>query len=208
MKRLLIIALAVIALCVVLAVSPLANGTDEGEVGTGEGGAAASGNAGAGNVEAGAAETGGTETGAKETGNGETGAAEMPAMPAGQKVFTDARCQLCHTVYSSGIGEPPAANAEAQDAEERPDLSAAGVGRTAEWMSLYMTKKAAIDEKKHMLSFGGSDGDLAALVDWLLTLRPEEVVPPEAGKAEAVEAGKAEAAEPAKAGNAGAGKGQ
>lgn len=183
MKRLLIIVLAVIALCVVLAVSPLANGTDDGESGKGEAATAETGGAANATAETGTAEIGGTATVATGTGSEEAGAAEMPA---GQKVFTDAKCHLCHTVYSSGIGEP---DAEAEDAGASPDLSTAGAGRSAEWMSLYMMKKAAIDEKKHMLSFNGSEEDLAALVDWLLTLRPAEVAAPDEAKVEATGAG-------------------
>jgi mono/diheme cytochrome c family protein len=163
---------------VILVVSPLANGTDEGEAEKGV---------------AGTAETGGTVTGNTETGKEETGTV---ATPAGQKVFTDAQCQLCHTVYSSGIGQPPTedtdADTEAEDGEGRPDLSAVGVGRTAEWMSLYMKKRETIEDRKHMLSFSGSDEDLATLVDWLLTLKPAEVAAPEAAKAEAAEAEKGE----------------
>ncbi|MFH1689792.1 MAG: c-type cytochrome [Candidatus Eisenbacteria bacterium] len=120
-----------------------------------------------------------------ETGNEETGTA---ATPVGQKVFTEAKCQMCHTVYSSGIGEPPAEDAKAEDdVAGHPDLSTTGVGRTAEWMSLFMQKKEPLNDKKHVLSFNGSDEDLATLVNWLLTLKPAEVAAPEAEKAEGAE---------------------
>ncbi|MFH1865921.1 MAG: c-type cytochrome [Candidatus Eisenbacteria bacterium] len=165
MKRLLIIALAVIALCVLLAGSSFVD------------------------------ETGKDEARKEETGNEETGneEARTAAMPVGQKVFTEAKCQMCHTVYSSGIGEPPAEDAEAgDDVAGQSDLSTTGVGRTAQWMSLFMQKKETLNDKKHVLSFNGSDEDLATLVDWLLTLKPAEVAAPEAEKAEATEAEKGE----------------
>ena len=100
------------------------------------------------------------------------------AIPTGQKVFTEAKCQMCHTVYSAGIGEPPAEDAKKEEEEEAaagpPDLSMAGAGRTAEWISLFLQKKEALNDKKHMKSFEGSDEDLAALAGWLLTLKPAE----------------------------------
>ncbi len=111
------------------------------------------------------------------------------ATPAGQQVFIAQKCQMCHTVYSEGIGEPPAEDAKKEEEEEAaagpPDLSMAGAGRTAEWISLFLQKKEALNDKKHMTSFKGSDEDLAALADWLLTLKPAEE---DASKAEAAPA--------------------
>ena len=98
--------------------------------------------------------------------------AKKVEVPAGQKVFTDAKCQMCHTVYSAAIGEPPAKGEEKKDGA--PDLSKTGVGRTAEEMSLFLMKEGALDEKTHMMKFAGSEEDLAVLSDWLLTLKPAE----------------------------------
>ena len=116
--------------------------------------------------------------------------AKKVEMSAGQKVFTDAKCQMCHTVYAAGVGEPPAEDAKKEDEEEAagpPDLSLTGAGKTAEWMSLFLQKKDTLNDKKHMKKFKGSDEDLTALVDWLLTLKPAEKVAPKAEKAEKVE---------------------
>jgi mono/diheme cytochrome c family protein len=97
--------------------------------------------------------------------------------PAGQQVFVAQKCQMCHTVYSAGIGEAPAEDAKKKDekAEGPPDLSLAGTGRTAEWISLFLQKKEALNEKKHMLKFKGDDEELAALANWILTLKAPEV---------------------------------
>jgi cbb3-type cytochrome oxidase cytochrome c subunit len=110
---------------------------------------------------------------------------KKPAIPAGQSVFTEAKCQMCHTVYSAGIGEPPAADekTEAVENDGPPDLSMAGAGRTAEWLSLFLQKKEMLHEKTHMKRFKGSDEDLTALVDWLLTLKPVEKEAPKTEKA-------------------------
>ncbi len=117
---------------------------------------------------------------------------KKPATPAGQKVFTEAKCQMCHTVLSAGIGEAPAEDAEEEEEAGPPDLSAAGTGRTAEWLSLFMQKKEALNDKKHMQKFKGSDEDLTALVDWLATLKPvEKKAAPKAEKAAGTAAEKA-----------------
>jgi len=114
--------------------------------------------------------------------------------PAGQQVFVAHECQMCHTVYSAGIGEPPAKDAKKEDEETEgpPDLSLAGTGRTAEWISLFLQKKEALNEKKHMLTFKGDDEELATLANWILTLKAPEV---EAAPATTAKAEKA--AEPA-----------
>ena len=127
------------------------------------------------------------------------------ATPAGQQVFSAQKCQMCHTVYSAGVGEPPkkesAEEAADEDTEEAadeaadegpPDLSLTGTGRTAESLSLFLQKKETLNEKKHMLKFKGADEDLAAVVSWLLTLKAPEVeaAPAKTGKVE-------KAAEPA-----------
>jgi hypothetical protein len=95
---------------------------------------------------------------------------------------------MCHTVYSAGIGEPKAEDAkeEEEEASGPPDLSLAGTGRTAEWLSLFLQKKEALNEKKHMMKFKGTDEDLTALVGWILTLKAPEIeaAPAKTGKVE------------------------
>ena len=92
------------------------------------------------------------------------------ATPAGQQVFVAQKCQMCHTVYSAGIGDPPAEDAKEEEEEEAaaavvaaaaaagpPDLSLAGTGRTAEWLSLFIQKEETLNEKKHMIKFKGDE---------------------------------------------------
>jgi mono/diheme cytochrome c family protein len=101
--------------------------------------------------------------------------AKKPVIPAGQKVFADARCTMCHTVFSAGIGEMPATDEEKEAAlDGPPDLSMTGKGRTAEWMTLFLKKEETLNDKKHGMKFMGSDEDLSKLVEWLLTLKPAE----------------------------------
>ncbi len=118
--------------------------------------------------------------------------AKEVAVPAGQQVFVAQKCQMCHTVFSAGIGEPPAEDAkeeEEEEAEGPPDLSLAGTGRTAEWLSLFLQKKEALNEKKHMMKFKGTDEELAVLANWILTLKAVEKEAPKTEKAEAAEHG-------------------
>lgn len=164
MKKLLVIVMAVSALCAVLAGPSLADEVKKDEAKK-------------------------EEAKKEET--------KKAAIPTGQKVFTEAKCQMCHTVYSAGIGEPPAEDAKEEKEEDAaagpPDLSMAGAGRTAEWISLFLQKKEMLNDKKHMKSFEGSDEDLAGLVDWLLTLKPAEEGAQKAEKA--ADAGVEKAAE-------------
>ena len=110
--------------------------------------------------------------------------------PAGQQVFAAQKCQMCHTVFSAGIGEPKAETAkeEEEEASGPPDLSLSGTGRTAEWLSLFLQKKETLNEKKHMLKFKGTDGELATLANWILTLKAPEV---KAAPAKTAKVGKA-----------------
>jgi mono/diheme cytochrome c family protein len=120
-------------------------------------------------------------------------AAKQAEIPAGQKVFMDAKCGMCHTVYSMGIGEPPAADAKKEAEEEGPpDLSEVGTSVTAEWLKLFLTKKETLNDKKHMMSFKGSDEDLNTLVSWLVTLKPAEETQKEGVKASGGSAQKTE----------------
>jgi mono/diheme cytochrome c family protein len=101
--------------------------------------------------------------------------AKKPAIPAGQKVFTEAKCTMCHTVFSAGIGEMPETDEEKEKAlDGPPDLSMTGKGRTAEWMTLFLQKEETLNDKKHGMKFMGKDEDLGTLVEWLMTLKPAE----------------------------------
>jgi cbb3-type cytochrome oxidase cytochrome c subunit len=126
----------------------------------------------------------------------------------GMEIFLANKCSMCHTVVLAGIGVPEeeveAAATEAERVEPEkgdeddgpPDLSDVGGRREAEWLRLYLSKKEAIDGRKHMKRFRGSDEETVALVEWLMTqkapadtLAPETVEEaPDAGSA--VESGK------------------
>ena len=97
---------------------------------------------------------------------------EQEQLPEGQPAFLEKKCNLCHTVVAAGIGEPREESEQGDsDVIFPPDLSTVGSVREAEWLTLYLAKKETIDERKHVKRFKGTDEDLAALVDWLLTFK-------------------------------------
>ncbi len=83
---------------------------------------------------------------------------------AGKKVFTDNKCNMCHSVESQGVTKTMASS-------KAPDLSNAGATHDAAWFTKYLKKETDLDGKKHVKPFTGKDEDLKALVDWLATLK-------------------------------------
>jgi len=102
--------------------------------------------------------------------------------PAGKKLFLANSCNSCHTIASQSIEKKTAAGAEeAKDADAKeatttskrkvPDLGGVGIERKADWLSQYLQKVEAIDGKKHMKKFRGTDEELATLTTWLASLQ-------------------------------------
>jgi len=86
--------------------------------------------------------------------------------PDGKQVFIDKKCAMCHSVESVGI--------EATKKSGAVDLSNTGADVEADFMTKYLLKEEKIDDKAHKTKFNGTDEELKALVDWLLTLKAEE----------------------------------
>lgn len=84
----------------------------------------------------------------------------------GQQIFSDSKCIKCHSVESMEITSTK---------DEPVDLSNAGANHDAEFLKKYLVKEETINDKKHKTKFKGSDEELDALVNWLLTLKTEEV---------------------------------
>jgi cytochrome c5 len=81
---------------------------------------------------------------------------------AGQKLFLDAKCNMCHAV--------PSANIEAKVKSEKmqgPAIS--GIKADAEMIQKFLRKETQIDGKDHKKLYEGSDEDLKTLVDWVLS---------------------------------------
>ena len=83
---------------------------------------------------------------------------------AGKKVFTDSKCNMCHSVESAAI-------TKATPGGKVVDLSNTGANHTAEWFEKYLKKLETVNEKKHMKEFTGKEEDLKALSQWLASLK-------------------------------------
>lgn len=87
----------------------------------------------------------------------------------GRLAFIADRCDLCHTVYAAGIGQPPD-ETEDDDESDSMDLSDVGSARDADWLLRYLRKEIDIDGVKHYRAFKGTEEAEAELVGWLATL--------------------------------------
>lgn len=84
--------------------------------------------------------------------------------PDGKQIFIDNKCNNCHTVSTQDITSKK---------DNAIDLSNAGSLGDADLLKSYLLKEAQIDDKDHKLKFKGSEEELNALVNWLLTLKTE-----------------------------------
>jgi mono/diheme cytochrome c family protein len=83
----------------------------------------------------------------------------------GKALFLSNKCNLCHTIDSQGI-------AKTSEKMKAPDLSnASGLVESADWLKSFLKKEVKKDDKTHQREFKGSDEDLDAIVQWLMTLK-------------------------------------
>lgn len=83
---------------------------------------------------------------------------------SGKDIFTDSKCNTCHSVTSQGIAS--------KQADKYPDLSKIGEKKIAvETLKKYLLKEEKINDKNHAVKFKGTDEDLTILVNWLNTLK-------------------------------------
>ncbi|HOK14308.1 MAG TPA: c-type cytochrome [Candidatus Kapabacteria bacterium] len=83
----------------------------------------------------------------------------------GKTVFTEQKCDMCHSINSLGIASKKKSGAI--------DLSNAAVEGDAEFFAKYLKKETDLKGKKHPAQFKGSDEDLTILTEWLTTLKSE-----------------------------------
>ena len=90
---------------------------------------------------------------------------------AGQQVYLDQKCNMCHAVSTVGI--------EAKTTSEKmkgPDLVGLAKHETladAATLAKYIKQEAKLDGEEHKKGFKGTDEELQALVDWLLEQKAE-----------------------------------
>jgi mono/diheme cytochrome c family protein len=88
------------------------------------------------------------------------------AMPAGQKLFMDKKCNTCHSIDSVKITKKLASS-------KAPDLSNVGAEKNAEWIAKWLKKEVDINGKKHSAPFTGTPEETKTLSEWLATLKKE-----------------------------------
>lgn len=89
------------------------------------------------------------------------------ADPPGKAAFLAQKCNMCHSIDSQGV-----ARTGKSEKMAGPDLSNVGAEHDAAWMTAYLKKEQANAEgKKHGKGWAGSDEDLAALTEWLASLK-------------------------------------
>jgi mono/diheme cytochrome c family protein len=83
----------------------------------------------------------------------------------GKEIFLGQKCNLCHTIDSQEI-------AKTSEKMKAPDLSnAAGLIESADWAKKFLKKEVKKDDKAHQREFKGTDEELDAVVQWLMTLK-------------------------------------
>lgn len=80
----------------------------------------------------------------------------------GKQIFLDAKCNNCHSVASMEI------TSKKSDAT---DLSNAASFGDAKFMKSYLLKVEKIDDQLHKVAFKGSEAELNALAEWLVSLK-------------------------------------
>lgn len=80
----------------------------------------------------------------------------------GKQIFMDQKCNLCHAVSTAGI--------EAKTKSEKmkgPDL--VGLDADADTLVKFITGETEMNGAKHKKKATGSDAEVKALVDWILS---------------------------------------
>lgn len=83
--------------------------------------------------------------------------------PAGLKVFNDQKCITCHSVEAVEL-------ISKNKKTDIPDLSKLEGELDADFLKSYLKKQAKLHDKDHATAFKGSEEELAAVVDWIISL--------------------------------------
>lgn len=92
----------------------------------------------------------------------EEAAPPVTASNEGRQVFVAQGCGTCHSVSTAGIE----AKVSSDSRTFGGDLAGTGLGR--EELRAIAMQETEVDGRKHPKRFGGTDEELAVLIDWLL----------------------------------------
>jgi mono/diheme cytochrome c family protein len=86
--------------------------------------------------------------------------------PAGQKLFLENKCNMCHSIESLGIERT-----STSDKMKAMDLSSVGDELDLDWAVKFIKKEVEREGELHQKTFKGSDEDAKTIADWLATLK-------------------------------------
>jgi cytochrome c551/c552 len=94
-----------------------------------------------------------------------SGLASTAVAADGKALFLENKCNMCHSVDSQSIEKT-------SKTMKGVDLSnAASLVESADWAKSFLKREVKKDDKNHQREFKGTDEELNAIVDWLMTLK-------------------------------------
>lgn len=84
-----------------------------------------------------------------------------------KQIFEDAKCTTCHSIDSKGVETR-------KKTDKTVDLSKLDEGHDAAFWISYLKKNENLNNKKHPVAFRGTDEELAAMINWLMTAESAE----------------------------------
>jgi mono/diheme cytochrome c family protein len=94
-----------------------------------------------------------------------SGLASTAAGADGKALFLEKKCNTCHSVDSQSIPKT-------SKTMKGVDLSnASALVESADWAKSFLKREVKKDDKNHQREFKGTDEELNAIVDWLMTLK-------------------------------------
>ena len=93
------------------------------------------------------------------------GTAPVSYAADGKALFTEKKCNLCHSIDSQGIQKT-------SEKMKGAELSDTGSTITsADWLKKFLTQEELKEGEKHKRKWKGTDEELDTLVNWILTLK-------------------------------------
>jgi cytochrome c551/c552 len=93
------------------------------------------------------------------------GTAPVSYAADGKALFTEKKCNLCHSIESQGIQKK-------SEKMKGAELSDAGnFVPSADWLKKFLTQQELKDGQKHKRKWNGSDEELDTVVNWILSLK-------------------------------------
>lgn len=86
---------------------------------------------------------------------------------SGEENFVDNKCAMCHPIISAEI---------ISKKKESIDLSKLSGNLTADFLTKYLKKEAATNDKIDIAAFKGSDEDLNKMAEWFLTFKRKKLL--------------------------------